>query len=40
MLRATGALTSNLVVTYNAANDTLEMAVDSEGVDETLKVCT
>ena len=39
MLRATGALTSDLVVTYNAAKDTLEVAVDSEGVDETIEVC-
>ena len=39
MLRATGALTSDLVVTYNTAKDTLEVAVDSEGVDETLGVC-
>lgn len=39
LLRNTGALTSDLAVSYDAANDVLALEVDSEGVDATMHPC-
>jgi len=39
-LRATGALTSDLQVSYDSTADTVTVEVDSEGVMATLQVCT
>lgn len=39
LLRATGALTSDLSVSYDPTNDALELEVDSEGVDATMHPC-
>ena len=35
----TGALSSDLALTYNPVANTLEVEVDSEGVDELLQMC-
>lgn len=40
ILRGTGALTSDLLVTYDPAADTVTVEVDSEGVTAVLQVCT
>eukprot|EP00035_Acanthoeca_spectabilis_P021600 m.439107 g.439107 ORF g.439107 m.439107 type:complete len:152 (+) comp18333_c0_seq1:36-491(+) len=39
VLRGTGALDSDLVVTYDPTADTVTVEVDSEGVTATLQVC-
>ena len=39
-LTGTDALTTDLMVTYDAGADSVGFEVDSEGVTETLAVCT
>ena len=39
LITSTGALTGDLVITYDSAADTMHFEVDSEGVTETLQGC-
>jgi len=39
LISGTGALLTDLVVTIDPSKDTIEVAVDSEGVDEVLQPC-